>query len=252
MNKDIRISLGWLDHPKTIKLERRLGWQGIKSLMRLWFFCAENRPEGELSGMDSEEIEIAAKWNGKAGAFVSTLEELKWLDRRDESGFVVHDWPDHNGYVIHSRAREERARKAAEARWTRERGGPGSGLGSVAGDAKTQISIAPSIAPSKVEQCPLPSPSPAPSPSPSPALLARKATNDPLNGSLEAILISNRDIFSKAYPGIDLEGETAKAKAWLVSNPKNRKTDLKRYLNGWFNREQNRVNKYPPREERFI
>ena len=162
MNKDIRVSLGFLDHPKTIKLERRLGWPGIKSLMRLWFFCAENRPEGDLSGMDAEEIEIAAKWNGKAGLFVSTLEELKWLDRRDETGFLIHDWPDHEGYVIHSRARMEKARKAAEVRWTRKRGGPDDGLEKAAGDAKTQISIASGIAPSMVEQCPLPSPSPAP------------------------------------------------------------------------------------------
>jgi len=61
-----------------------------------------------------------------------------------------------------------------------------------------------------------------------------------MNGSLEAILNSEREVFAKAYPAIDLDAETAKAKAWLVSNPKNRKSNLKRYLNGWFNREQDR------------
>jgi hypothetical protein len=72
------------------------------------------------------------------------------------------------------------------------------------------------------------------------------------NQSLEAVLRSQREIFSKAYPGIDLDTETAKAQAWMVSNPKNKKKNLRRFLNGWFDRAQEKVNKYPPREGKFL
>jgi hypothetical protein len=78
------------------------------------------------------------------------------------------------------------------------------------------------------------------------------APSDPQKGSLEAVLLAHQEIFEKAYPGINLENETAKAKAWLESNPKNRKSNLKRFLNNWFNREQDRVNRFPPREEKFL
>lgn len=78
------------------------------------------------------------------------------------------------------------------------------------------------------------------------------APSDPGNGSLEALLSANRETFLKAYPGIDLDGETAKAKAWLVSNPKNKKKDLKRYLNSWLNRAQDKAHRFPPKEERFL
>ena len=67
MNTDIRIDGEFLDHPKTQKLIRRLGLEGLFSLQALWIWCAKNRPDGDLSGMDDEDIAIAARWTGNAG-----------------------------------------------------------------------------------------------------------------------------------------------------------------------------------------
>ena len=45
----------------------------------------------------------------------------------------------------------------------------------------------------------------------------------------------------KAYPGINVDAEAQKARAWTVSNPKKRKTPagMTRFLNSWMERAQN-------------
>lgn len=97
MNTDIRIDGEFLDHPKTQKLIRRLGLEGLFSLQALWIWCAKNRPDGDLSGMDDEDIAIAARWTGNAGdeAFVGILADLRWLDPLEGGGYALHDWAEH-------------------------------------------------------------------------------------------------------------------------------------------------------------
>ena len=93
MNTDIRLSVFFLDHPKTVKLKRRLGLDGVESLIRLWTWTALNRPDGDI-GQDPDDIEIAARWDGEPGAFVSALESLRWIDLRD-GRYLLHDWDNH-------------------------------------------------------------------------------------------------------------------------------------------------------------
>lgn len=69
MNTDIRLSVGFWQHPKTRKLIKRLGLEAIRSLQILWLWAAQNRPDGVLSGMDWEDIELAADWQGEERAF---------------------------------------------------------------------------------------------------------------------------------------------------------------------------------------
>ena len=95
MNSDIRLSVGFFDHPKIIKLERQLGLEGVTALLRLWLWAAQNRPSGVLSGMDEEDIEIAARWNGEVRAFNGVVRRLKLLDAVGDM-FQIHDWQEHN------------------------------------------------------------------------------------------------------------------------------------------------------------
>ena len=44
-----------------------------------------------------------------------------------------------------------------------------------------------------------------------------------------------------AYPALDVPREIAAADAWLVANPKNKKSDGARFLNGWLARAQERA-----------
>ncbi|MDH4318554.1 MAG: hypothetical protein OEV64_09215 [Desulfobulbaceae bacterium] len=109
MNKDIRLSVEFWDNPKTVKLERRLGLPAIKSLQVLWLWAAQNKPDGLLSGMDTEDIEIAARWDGDAGSFVDCLLSLRWVDTVDEI-LKLHGWEEHNSWVSGSDERGDKAR----------------------------------------------------------------------------------------------------------------------------------------------
>jgi hypothetical protein len=53
-----------------------------------------------------------------------------------------------------------------------------------------------------------------------------------------------------AYPALDVPQEILRAEAWLVANPKNRKSDGARYLNGWLARAQDRAPRVDERRVR--
>jgi len=148
MNKDFRVAVSLPTHPKSIKLMRRCGDRSFYCLIRLWAYVALNRPDGDLTGLDIDDIEIAADWNGQCSEFYQALLDFRFLDKTDD-GLFVHDWEDHNGYAAHAEDRSMKARKAAFAKWERQNK-----------CNEHEVSNAPSI----VEQCPLPSPYPSPIP----------------------------------------------------------------------------------------
>lgn len=120
MKTDIRLSSGFLDHPKTVKLERKLGLAGFKGLLRLWFFCRENRPKGNFNGMTDDDIEIAAKWDGEPGALVEAMIEIGWLNRNGNNALYVHDWQHHQPWSYFAEERAEKARASVMQRWNKK------------------------------------------------------------------------------------------------------------------------------------
>ena len=54
--------------------------------------------------------------------------------------------------------------------------------------------------------------------------------------------------YAAAYPGVNVLGELAKARAWCLSNPKQRKTrsGIRRFLNSWMDRAQNNATRASP------
>lgn len=56
----------------------------------------------------------------------------------------------------------------------------------------------------------------------------------------------NKEIFLKAYPAINIESESQKALSWLISNPQNKKKAIKRFLNNWFSRAQEKAPRVLP------
>lgn len=62
------------------------------------------------------------------------------------------------------------------------------------------------------------------------------------------------DEMKKAYPGVDVESETLRAKAWLISNPQKRKTHtgMTRFLNFWYSRNQNKLDYKKPEQENYF
>ena len=52
--------------------------------------------------------------------------------------------------------------------------------------------------------------------------------------------VSGKDweLWKSAYPAVDISTELSKAEAWAHSNPKNRKSNWRRFLNSWMSRAQ--------------
>lgn len=112
MPSDARISTGLPGHPKTKKVIRRLGEGGAWYTVCLFLWAAANRPDGNLSGMTSEDIELSVDWRGEPDAFVAALSECGFLDGEDGS-YRIHDWAEHNPWAAGADARSERAKFAA-------------------------------------------------------------------------------------------------------------------------------------------
>ena len=97
MNRDIRLSVEFWRHPKTKKLVRRTGLEGVRSLQILWLWAVVNRPDGDLTGMDDESIELAADWDGEEGKLASTLVDVAFLDGSTGS-HSLHGWLEYNAW----------------------------------------------------------------------------------------------------------------------------------------------------------
>lgn len=62
------------------------------------------------------------------------------------------------------------------------------------------------------------------------------------NGTgFENLLASQLITWAAAYPAINVSAEILKAAAWLDANPANKKSDYKRFLNGWLTRSQDKA-----------
>lgn len=115
---DFRVQAGFFAHPKTIKLQRRCGGDGVLAFLRLWGFCASTpgRSHGDLSDMTVEDVEIAAGWGGELGALVQALVDVGYLDG-SEGSFAIHDFVDHQEYLAGKRQRSLSAKRANAIRW---------------------------------------------------------------------------------------------------------------------------------------
>ena len=110
MANDARLNTGILQHPKIKKLGRKFGPQGPLSFIALILWVAGNRPDGDLMGMDADDIEIAIDWPLVPGELVGTLLHLRLVDEVAPNHYVIHDWEEHNPWVAGSEDRSERAR----------------------------------------------------------------------------------------------------------------------------------------------
>lgn len=77
-------------------------------------------------------------------------------------------------------------------------------------------------------------PPPAPPKSP-------KASFDYSTGRFENLSSEMVQAWTESCPAIDVRLEIAKAKAWLLANPKNRKSNIERFLNTWLTKAQDKA-----------
>lgn len=68
-----------------------------------------------------------------------------------------------------------------------------------------------------------------------------------LQDKLVKITEADVSIWSEAYPAVNVRQQLAAMKAWLINNPKQRKTanGMRRFVNAWLGREQDRSGRVP-------
>lgn len=116
---DIRVKVSFKDHRKRKRLAARVGPAGVLALLDLWLTTAETHPTGELPGYTAEDVELDAGWNGEPGVFAAAAEECGWIDRT-ETGYRLHDWQEHQPWLMGADKRSAQARLGAEAKWRKQ------------------------------------------------------------------------------------------------------------------------------------
>lgn len=58
------------------------------------------------------------------------------------------------------------------------------------------------------------------------------------DGNWTGVSTAQRSTWETAYPALSLDAELAKAAAWILANPKNKKSNYARYLTNWLSRAQ--------------
>lgn len=119
-NTDIRIAVSFKGHRKRRKLRMLLGSGSTDYLIDLWINTATNHPDGVLVGMSSLDVALEAGWEDDPEKFVGAMIESGFLDQDEDGTFRLHDWEDHQPFVIEAPKRSQQAKKAAEARWSKK------------------------------------------------------------------------------------------------------------------------------------
>jgi hypothetical protein len=195
----INLDLDFFTHPKVIRFAGLLGSGSEIHLIRLWCFVGKHSPgTGGLDDWSAEEVESAADWRGEKGGMIEAMLRCKLIHRR-KKGFSIHDWAEHAAHLQqYEKVRSER-RKAAKKRW--------EGKG---GEARL---------PGKPEAGSAGRP---------------RAVWDGSGYVAPPLLLS---LWEKAYPGVDISRELARAAAWTAANPRRApRRDCTRFLNAWLGR----------------
>jgi hypothetical protein len=115
-NLYIWVMTGFYTHRKTARLRSFIGDAAFWVPPRLWAYCAENQPDGDLSGYGDTELEMLIGFTSNATSNATSIKQALI-----QSGYVdldskVHDWEEHNGY---HKTFSDRAKAAAAARWAK-------------------------------------------------------------------------------------------------------------------------------------
>nr|WP_294577654.1 hypothetical protein [uncultured Rhodopila sp.] len=87
------------DHPKFLRLKKRIGDSAAEHLLRLWGHCQETKRGERWPNVDSEYVEMVARWNGNPGDLFSAMKDCRWLEVID-GDVVIHEWNEHNPKLV--------------------------------------------------------------------------------------------------------------------------------------------------------
>lgn len=119
---DFRLQADFFNHPKTIKLLRLHGAEGVVALQRLWCFATEYRPSGVLIDMDREDIAAACHIDLESIGFIDELVKMRWLDvLPDGRTYAIHNWEKRQPNVVNRDKISAQKKAAANVRHEKNR-----------------------------------------------------------------------------------------------------------------------------------
>lgn len=115
--------MAWIELHQSLPTHRKLGKlkrllkiktpQAVGHLAMLWLWCIDNAPDGNLSGIDAEDIAEAAEWPKDAGIFLRAMTESKLIDEE----MRIHDWDDYAGRLLEQRNEKRQKDRERQARY---------------------------------------------------------------------------------------------------------------------------------------
>ena len=242
------MKLNTIQHPKVLRLKRRLSvppWGAVSLLESLWHLTAQHAKDGALGKtFTNEDIANAIGWEGDPDQLIDALVSSGWLDVCEVNRLVVHDWHDHCPEFVKGNIRRMKKEFASD---------PNSVGNSVPYSVPNSVTYSSTVLSSVLE-----SPTPRPIqdqdqakpiqeeescetvPTVSQPAPAKSVVVFPCQGKQKEwhLLVEHIADWKATYPGLDIEAECRKARAWVMANPEKRKTakGMPRFLLRWFNR----------------
>lgn len=240
-------------------------YQVMGLLTALWDATVTNAPAGNIGRLDNKDIAAALEWEGDADELIDALVDAQWLDRDDRPAaaggyrLVVHQWSEHCPDYVRSMVKRmklefadvvlsnleyKKTKKSAEASIYQQVDRP------ISQPIDARVCVPNS-------SLGLPRPSEEPNGS-SAAIDAKPSTSARASGKPEklrwiqgnsgwqgtgftGVTTGLLGEFSQAYPAVDVARHIRAADQWLKANPKNRKSNYRRFLNNWLKTEQDRA-----------
>ncbi len=126
---EINIDIEYFDHRKTKRLILRFGEDAAIYPIKIWSYAARHHPiDGLFSGYADEEIAAILSASSNAISILQALIDVVFLDRTP-AGIAVHGWVERQGHIV---AYHERAKHAANKRWSKLRQNEGNDATSIA------------------------------------------------------------------------------------------------------------------------
>lgn len=120
---DIRLDVEFAEDFKTQKIMRKFGAEGALGLIFLMCYCAKHYPSDSgyfPKNFDEEDLLFACKVNLDRTDYVEMLLDLEIIGK-DDGRFYICGWDEMQPWAAEARARSEKAKKAAAARWKNQK-----------------------------------------------------------------------------------------------------------------------------------
>lgn len=66
----------------------------------LWLWTMENRPDGTIPDADAADIAEYSNWKGDAKKWLQVLLDRRWLEKRPDGSFYIHEWDLYCGRLL--------------------------------------------------------------------------------------------------------------------------------------------------------